>query len=49
MSEFVALASKLYALSDINDHGEKKANGVKKMCNKGNTKVWSFHGCIIIK
>ena len=30
MSEFVALASRLYVLLDINDNTEKKRNGVKK-------------------
>ena len=40
MSEFVALASKLYALSDINDHGEKKANGVKKCLKTYSIKIY---------
>ena len=39
MNEFVALASKLYALSDINDHGEKKANGVKKCVKMYSIKI----------
>ena len=48
MSEFVALASKLYTFLDIDDHVEKKAKGVKKCAIKKVLKTQQYMDALLL-
>ena len=49
MSEFFALASKLYAFLDIDDNEERKAKGVKKCVAKKVLKFNHYMKALLIK